>query len=218
MKSKQDLEEALKGKVSPLLEETMEKQWGITIPKIGEDITDQLKETQLKMYIPPNTSFSKAKKFFKTEFLKRELGLHRGNISNLAKVLALDRRSIHRAIKDLDINVEKIKTKSESPEKYQEEAVGRAIRTTLEGYEEIIQPEKMEKFYQELPALSRNIAKFLPYQELTWKEAEWEFEKQFLRQALAEHGWKVSETAKRIKLRAETLHRKIRKLGLQKHL
>lgn len=215
-KSKHDLEEAVKEKVAPLLEETMEKQWGITIPKLGEDISDQLKETTLNLYVPQDTSFSKAKKLFKTEFLKRELGLHRGNISNLAKVLEIDRRSIHRAIKDLAIDVEKIKNKLDSKERYQEEVVGKAIRTTLEGYEEIIKPEKMEKMYQELPALSRNIAKFLPHQDLTWKEAESEFEKQFLAQALEDHDWKVGETASKIRIRAETLHRKIKRLGLKR--
>ncbi len=214
-KSKKDLEEAIKEKVAPLLEETMEKQWGITIPKIGEDITDQLRETQLNMYLPANAPFSKAKKLFRAEFLKRELGLHQGNISHLAKALEINRRSIHRAIKDLEIDVGKLKTKPESREREHQEMVGRAIRTTLEGYEEIIRPEKMEKFYQELPVLSRNIAKFLPLPELTWKEAEREFEKQFLSQALADHGGKVSETAVKLRLRPETLHRKIKKLGLK---
>src|SRR3989338_8819645 len=100
-----DLEETLTEKVSPLLEETMEKNWGITIPKLGSDITDQLKKPQLNIYIPLHSTFSKAKKKFKSEFLKRELQLHQGNISQLAKTLEVDRRSIHRTIRDLEIDV-----------------------------------------------------------------------------------------------------------------
>lgn len=214
-KTKKDLEEALKEKVTPMLEETMEKHWGITIPKLEEDITDQLKETQLNMYIPHNTGFSKAKKMFKSEFLKRELSLHSGNISNLAKVLDIDRRSIHRAIKDLDIDLDKIKTKLESKEKYHEEMIDKTIRSTLEQYKEIIRPGQIEKVYQDVPTLSRNIAKFLPHQDLTWKDAEKEFEKQFFVQALEDNDWKVSQTAKKIGIRVETLHRKIKRLGLK---
>ncbi|MEK6846328.1 MAG: helix-turn-helix domain-containing protein, partial [Nanoarchaeota archaeon] len=71
-----------------------------------------------------------------------------------------------------------------------------------------------EKMYQQVSTLSRNIARFLPLEDLTWKEAEREFERQFLSQVLKEHSGKVSETAKKMKLRQETLYRKIKKLGL----
>ncbi len=240
MKHPQDLEAAIKEKVVikekviPLLEETMEKHWGITIPKLETDITDRLTNPQLNIYVPQGLKFGKAKKFFKKEFLKRELQLHRGNISHLAKTLELDRRSIHRAIRNLDIKVGQIKgqvkemlsrsaseeelvglSKELSKERYQEEVVDKAIRGTLEQYKQLLRPEKMEELYKDIPTLSRNIVKFIPYQDWSWREAEQEFERQFLRQALEEQGWKVSEAAARIGLRAETLHRKIRKLGLR---
>ena len=222
---RQDLEAALKEKVSPLLEESMEKHWGITIPKLEADITDRLANPQLNIYVPAQLPFSKAKRAFKKEFLKRELRLHRGNISHLAKTLELDRRSIHRAIKGLEIKMGQIKdllSQTElsstelSKERYQEEVVDQAIRGTLEQYKQVLRPEKIEELYRDLPALSRNIVKFIPYQDWTWKDAEREFERQFLRQALEEQGWKVSAAAARIGLRTETLYRKIRKLGLRK--
>src|SRR3989338_11620048 len=140
-----DLEQAIKEKVSPLLEESMEKHWGITIPKLESDITDQLKKPQLNVYLPPNLPFEKAKKTFKTEFIKRELRLHRGNVSQLAKLLELDRRSIHRAIKDLDIDVEEVRSRPESKEDYQKMMVDNLIRSTLQQYKEIIQPQKDRK-------------------------------------------------------------------------
>ncbi len=211
-----DLEETLKEKISPLLEGTMEKSWGITIPKLESDITDQLKQPQLNIYIPFHFSFSKAKRKFKAEFLKRELQLHKGNISLLAKTLEVDRRSIHRTIKDLEINVNQVRSKMESKEKYQETVIDQMIRSALEHYRNLIQPQQMEKMYEEVPSLSKSIAKFIPPQELTWKEAEQEFEKQFLHHALEQHQWRVSNAAHRIGIRAETLHRKIKKLGLQK--
>ena len=79
-----------------------------------------------------------------------------------------------------------------------------------------IKEKKMEQMYHEVPSLSRNIAKFLPHQHLTWKEAEKEFEKQFLERLLEENDWNVSKTADKIKIRVETLHRKIKKLRLGK--
>lgn len=214
--SAKDLEQTIKEKVSPLLEETMEKHWGITIPKLESDITDQLKQPQLNVYLPLNLPFEKAKKAFKAEFIKRELRLHRGNVSQLAKLLELDRRSIHRAIKDLDIDVEEVRRRPESKEDYQKMVVDNLIRSALGQYKELIQSQQMEKLYQEVDSLSRNIARFLPPPELSWKQAEQEFEKQFLVQALEESGWKISVAAAKLKIRPETLHRKVRRLGIRK--
>ncbi|MFA6462221.1 MAG: helix-turn-helix domain-containing protein [Candidatus Woesearchaeota archaeon] len=212
-KEKQDLEDALKEKVSPLLEETMEKNWGITIPKLGSDITDNLKNPQLNIYIPPDLNFDQAKKHFKGEFVKRELRLNKGNISQLAKLLGVNRRSIHRVIKDLSID--KKKETLLSKEDYQQDVIDKTLRSTLDQYKAIIHPQQMEKMYQEVSTLSRNIAKFIPFEELSWKEAEREFERQFLQQALREQDNNISKTAQKIDIRIETLYRKIKKLGLK---
>ena len=213
--TKKNLEETIKEKVSPMLEETMEKSWGITIPKIEEDIADKLLRPQLHVYVSPNTTFKKAKKLFKAEFIKNELKLHQGNISHLAKTLGIDRRSVHRAIKDLEINIEEIRLEQTSPEEQKEEFVDQTIRSTLDRYKEIIQPQKMEQMYGELSRLSRNIARVLPHQDLSWKEAETEFEKQFLGHALEDNHHDISKTARKVEIRVETLYRKIKKLGIQ---
>jgi len=212
--NKKGLEEAIKEKVSPLLEETMEKNWGITIPKIETDITDKLRNPQMQIYFAPDLTFSSAKKVFKSEFLKKGLLQHLGNVSQLAKTLGIDRRSVHRAIKSLDIDVEELRMKDITGEKYQQEIVDRTLRSTFDKYKEIIQPQKMEKMYSDIPALSRNIAKVLPSSELTWKQAEKEFEKQFLALALKEQENDVSGTAKKLRIRVETLYRKMKKLGI----
>lgn len=211
MAEKKDLEETLKNKVVPLLEESMEKTWGITIPQIESDITDKLKNPLLQMYVPTDLTFSEAKKRFKAEFLKKELTLHLGNVSQLAKSLGIDRRSVHRAIKELDIDVEEVR-KQESDHK--EEVVDQTIRDTLDQYKELIQPDQLKKLYEEVPNLSRNIAQVLPHQDITWKQAEREFEKQFLSQALHDNKEDVSKTAHKLKIRVETLYRKIKGLGL----
>ncbi len=97
--TQKDLEETIKEKVTPLLEKSMQHNLGITIPQMEQDITDKL-TNPLHFYIPFNASFKEAKKTFRREFLKQELRHHSGNISALAKVLDVDRRSIHRAIKE----------------------------------------------------------------------------------------------------------------------
>ncbi len=215
MNSAKDLEEAIKEKVAPLLEETMEKNWGITIPQIESDITDKLKNPPLQVYIPTHSTLAQAKKLFREEFIKKELRLHQGNISQLAKTLDIDRRSIHRAVKELNVDVDKIRAQLDSPEKYREEVIDQTIRSALDQYKEIIQPHQLEKFYQDIPELSRNIAKLIPHSDLTWDEAERDFERQFLALALHEHGENVAKTAEALKIRAETLHRKAKKLGLR---
>lgn len=211
-----NLEESLKDKVLPLLEETMEKSWGITIPKLETDISDRLKNPQLSIYINTELSFPEAKKQFQKEFLRRELRLHKGNVSQLAKMLEIDRRSIHRTIKDLKIDMDELRNQDLESHNYHREFVDKAIRSTLDQYRGIIQPHQMEKMYQEVENLSRNIAKFIPQQEMKWKEAERDFEKQFLALVMKEKEGSVSKIAKRIRIRPETLYRKIKKFGLDK--
>ena len=215
MTNKKDLEETIKEKVNPLVEETMEKSWGVTIPKLETDLSEKLQESSLNIYISLDKNFSDAKKQFKKEFLKQELKLHLGNISQLAKVLGMDRRSIHRSIKEFKIDIDDLREHEDTPEHFQEVFVDKKIRSTLEQYKGVIHPQKMEDFYKEVPKLSRNIAKFLPKPDMKWKEAEREFEKQFLTKALKENEGNVSKTADQIENRVETLHRKIKKLGLK---
>ncbi len=214
MKSKKDLEGTIKEKVSPILEHTIEKSFGITIPKLEADITDTLMNVSISLYVPLNTTYPEAKKIFKKEFLRQQLRVHQGNVSQLAKFLGIDRRSIHRSIKEFNLDIERTKNVPESNEREFQTQIDQAIKHTLDNYREIIQPKKMELMYEELPSLSRNIAKFLPAPNFTWKEAEEEFERQFLENALKSTE-NISKIAQKIELRKETLYRKVKKLGLK---
>ena len=144
-KIKKDLEETIKDKVNPLLEETMEKSWGITIPKLESDISDQLKNPHLNIYVSFSLPFGEARNRFKKAFIKKELQMQLGNISQLAKVLGMDRRRIHRTIKELDINLGEIRKKEDADDDGYEAVIKQTIRSTLDQYKEIIQPEKMER-------------------------------------------------------------------------
>ena len=214
-KIKKDLEETLREKVSPLLEEAIEKNLGISIPKLESDITDQLKKPILDIYVTSDLSFREAKKKFKKEFLKRELKFHKGNISSLAKSLGINRRSIHRTIKDLDIDLDNVRLHPDTKDSYAQNVVDQAIRGSLESYKEIFRPERMESIYQDIPMLSRNIVKSLPQHDFLWKEAEREFEKGFISHALKQSGGSMTKAAVKLEIRLETLLRKLKKLHLK---
>ena len=68
MASKKDLEETIKEKVAPLLEEIMEKNLGMHIPKVEQDITDKLANPLANIYVPFELPFQLAKQKFKKEF------------------------------------------------------------------------------------------------------------------------------------------------------
>ncbi len=213
-KSKKDLEATIKEKVAPLLEETLEKSFGVVIPKLESDITDRLSHPVMNVYVPLIASYKEAKKRFKQEFLRRELVLKRGNVSQLAKILGVDRRSVHRAIKELKIDMEGLRDEGEGEMKYKEQVVDQTIRGALEQYKSIFHPARMEDLYKDVPLLSKNIAQVLPLEQLSLKEAEREFERQFFLHHIVDEKGNVKSTAQKIGLRVETLQRKMKKLGM----
>lgn len=213
--SEKNLEETIKDKILPIIEKTMEKQWGFSIPKVEIDITDKLKRSNTSFYIPFDMDFPHAKKIFKREFLKKELRMHKCNISLISKFLDIDRRSIHRAINELGIDIDRLRNEQDNQDPDREVQIYKAIRSTFDSYRSIIQPKKMEEMYEEMQTLSRNIAKIIPHMDMTWKEAEKQFEKQFLEHSLQKNNYDVRKTAKEINIRIETIYRKIKQLEIK---
>lgn len=97
---------------------------------------------------------------------------------------------------------------------YQKEAVDAILKDTLDNYRQIIVPERLKKMYKNVDKLSSEIVEELPPVEMSWEEAEREFEKRYLEKALKENKGNISLTAKKIGLRYETLHRKLKKIGM----
>ena len=217
---KKDLEEKVKERVLPLLEAMLSKNLGVRIPKIESDISDRLAEPHLDLYVPATFSFRDAKKKFREQFLKRELQAHFGNISRLAVVLDVDRRSLHRAVHDLKLEVPRQQggrqREQQGADQSLQSEIDRTIRTTLDHYREIFNPQKMEQVYAEVSTLSRDIVPLIPHAEWTLREAEEEFERQFLGEALKRHQHDLRKTADSLGLRQETVYRKVKKLGLKK--
>ncbi|HLC75124.1 MAG TPA: helix-turn-helix domain-containing protein [Candidatus Nanoarchaeia archaeon] len=207
------LEHVMKGKIEPLLEEAMQKFLGVTIREVERDITEKIgSERVIGLGVRTDLPFKEAKRAFKREFLERTLKTHYGNVSEVADIVGLDRRSIHRDLKNLGIDMKKVREKLYKAGYFEREAVDGAIRKVLEQYKQIIQPAKLEQMYEHVPELSEHIVHFLPLQT-TWKEAEHEFERKYLHAVMSQYGT-VSSAARAIGLRYETLLRKMKRLSI----
>ena len=213
--AEKNLEKALKDKIEPMLDESMHDMLGVTISEFGRDISDKIEKNPLIAYdVDTSLSFKVAKKLFKKQFLSRMLQNNYGNVSLVAKITGLNRRSIHRAIKELGINVRRTRKEMVKADYYRKEAVDSILKETLDNYRQVIRPSRLEKMYRNVDKISGEIVKELPAIEMTWDEAEVAFEIIYIKKALKENKDNVSKTARKIGLRYETLHRKIKRLGI----
>ena len=214
MPEKTDLEKVITEKVKPLIDSSMHKFLGITIKELSADISDKLKRTPLLDFkVDTSLPFKKAKKLFKREYIKKLLQLKQGSISDVAKIAAIDRRSIHRFAKSIKPDIEKFR-KDLKPLYTKETAVSSIIEESLDTFKDTITPKKLEKVYKNVETISKDILKELPTAQQTLKQAMEEFEKEYLKKAMKENLNNISKTAKAVGLRIETLFRKMKRLGI----
>ena len=122
--AREDLEKVVKSRIKPIIDDAMQKFIGARIIEIGTDISDSLaKSPFLDIEVDTSLKFKKAKDEFKKKFIARLLQTHLGNISKVAEILGIDRRSIHRLVKGLKIDIAKIRKHLLSKEYAQQEAV-----------------------------------------------------------------------------------------------
>ena len=209
----ESLDVVVEKKVKPMLDDAMKRYLGITVSEIRADISDKLKRSSL-LSIDTSIPFKQAKRQFKKQYLIQLLHRHRGNISEVARIADLDRRSLHRLIVRFKIDVATVRERAPALTYVKQEAVKDIIEHTLEAYKEIINPSKLQQLYRHTSALSQDIARQLPESPLTMKEAVQDFERRYLHIALEEHKGNISRTARDIGLRFESLHRKLKQLGL----
>ena len=216
MVKKENLEKVMKEKVEPIIDEAMQKYLGVKIDKINEDISDRIEESPLiEIDVNVQLPFKIAKKMFKKDFLVKVIQTNYANISKVADILQVNRRSLHRLIKDFDIDVDSLREQMLRPTYYKQEMVDTVLRKVLDSYKTVLHPEKLATVYKNVEKLSENIAQELKGQELTLKQAEEIFEKEYLKKALLLHRGNLTQMAKIIKIRYETLLRKLKKLDLK---
>ena len=202
--------------VELIVDDAMKPVLGVSIGDLNKDISTKLERSPLLSFeIDTKLKFKQAKRKFKQQFLARLLRISYGNISEVAKKAGVDRRSIHRIVKDAGIDVSKIREEMIKPYQIRQKAVESVIEDVLEHYKTVIHPEKMAEVYRKVDTVSKDILDELPDKMITLKNAEEEFEKEYLRKVLAENAGSMTSTAKKIGLRYETLLRKMKALGLK---
>lgn len=214
MPTKEELENLVEKKVRPIVEKAMQDYLGVTIAEIESDISDKLKRSPLIDFeIDTKIPFKSAKKAFKRAYISKLLKLYSGNISDVANSSGLDRRSIHRLVIELKIKIDNFR-KEISSDYVKQAAVQNIVEKAVDPYKSALNPDKLKTFYEHAPSISKNIVRELPVHPLTFLAAEREFERAYLKKALEENNHNISETARKIKLRFETLHRKLKALNL----
>lgn len=212
--TRRGLERALHDRVLPVVDEAVKQALGVRIAELSDDLAARLESPIAGFVIDPSIPFKQAKKQFRREYLRKLLRINYGNISEVARVAKLDRRSIHRLVKEVGLNVEKIRHDMERSYDVQQQGISHVITSVLDSYRSVLHPEKLSEAYRSVSAMSKNILDNLPEEPTSLDIAEEEFEQEYLRKALALYGGNVPFTAKKIGLRYETLHRKCKKFGL----
>ncbi len=209
------LEKTIKKQLAPLVEQTMHDVLGVTIDELNRDITAKLEKGPfLDFPINTNIPYKEAKRQFKRHYLRKLLQIHYGNISEVAKQVHLDRRSIHRLVKEIKLDVDAIRREMAKAYEIRQETVGHIIEDVLTHYKQVLHPIKLGEAYRNVDTVSRAILENLPEEPMPLNEAEDEFEREYLKKALQESNGNVMQAARRIGLRYETVHRKCRQLGV----
>lgn len=208
------LEEQLK-EIKPKLEKAAKKLIGISIAELNETLLDKLGKPLINFTVDTTIPFKKAKKIFKKQFFSQLIETHYGNISEVAKFTDVDRRTIHRIVKELGINIKKLRTDMLNPDHYRKMVVGERVKDALDEYKGIIKEDTLKKAYENVTEFSKEILSDIPIKQLSLTEAEEEFERRYLMKALEENEHNITLTAKKIKLRYETLIRKMKALGVR---
>jgi len=207
-----DLEKVIKD-VQPMVREVMNKFLGISIIELDKDISEKIGRSPLMEFsIDINKPFKECKRLVKKTYLERVLRMNYGNISEVAKTLGIDRRSVHRIIKDAGIDVESIRFEMIKPYAIQQSTMNKIIENVLKNYKTVIHPDKLKNIYSHVDDVSNDILSEVPFQVPTLKQAEEEFEKQYIELILKATNNNLKLAATKSGLRYETFLRKRKKV------
>ena len=195
-------------RIEPVIEATVRGVLGFQLPTLTQDITTMLSRSPIAR-IDTTIPFKHAKREFKKEFLARLLSTF-GNVTEVSRIAGLKRESVHRLIKQL-----RVETDGDLRHYMKVNVVKNIIGDCIDMYRTSLHPEKVRVMYGHLPALSEQVVNELPDELMSMDDAEEEFERAYLAAALHDHDGNISATARTIGLRFETLHRKLKKLGVR---
>lgn len=215
MDEKKNLEEVMLKRIDPIVEETLHRFLGVKINELNSDISTKLRKSIILGFgIDTNQTFRRAKNKFKKEYLQKLLNNKYGNISDVAKIAKVNRRTIHRIIKKDKIDVDDIRKNMYKPGYLKEQEVSLMISEIFDTYKEVLHPTKMESIYKNVDLLTKDILKEIPEEPISLKDAIKDFEERFLRKALTENNFDIKLVSMKLKIRYETLLRKMKKYSL----
>lgn len=209
------LENVLGEEERSFIERTVQKAIGVTIKELNDDITLKLqKNPLLEFSIDTTIPLKSAKKIFRKGYLEKVLRSHFGDISAASRILKIDRKTIHRMIKEINIDIKECRRALVNESYVKEEAVNIALNDILRNYEETLHPQKIRQAYEHLGSITEEIVKGISFSFIPLKDAEAEFEREFISAALKENNNSLPKTAKKIGLSHVALYRKAKTLRL----
>jgi len=181
------------------------------LEKLGEDITAKLKNrTFADIAINTNVPYRIAKRNFRKKYIAKILRLKLGNIAEAARTLDTNRKTIHRMITGLRIDVNRIKDELLRPYDLELSSTSSIMEEIIKTYKKVISDHKLKEIYKNIPSVSEDILTSIPSQFPTLKQAEIEFDRIYFG-ALKKDCRNIREVAKRADLAYETANRKIKR-------
>ena len=211
----QNLEKVLKEQVEPVVEQTMQKFIGMTVKELNKDITERLKKNPLlEFHIDTSLPFKAQKKAFVKSYIEKILKTNFGDVTATAKICKVNRKTIHQLINEMGIDIKKCRAEMLRMDYFAKEAVSEVVEGVLGAYKEKLHEKSLKQAYMGVSELSENILKEYKVTFLPLREAVKIFESEYIGKALKESANNISQAARRMGLRFETLHRKMKELGL----
>lgn len=211
MSKKESLERlaSKKEEIKPVVEKAIDEFLGVQVPTITEDISDRLLGGGLDFDIDLNVPFKDAREEFKKQYLIQLLQQVNGNISEAARISGLDRRTLHRLIKQYSLSIEQAR---QAPYQFRDEKkdnyVKRVVEETLQEYDIV-----SDKYKNIDENTTKKISRAVAQITMSIDIAIALFERAYLEHALQK--WKTTkEAASNIGLRYETVHKKAKELKL----
>lgn len=209
------IEKVISEDTLPVVEKAVHKVIGISIKELNQDITQKLKKNPLLEFnINTHVPLRSAKKAFRKGYLEKVLKSHFGDISATARILEVDRKTIHRMISELGIDIKECKKALVTEDYIKEMTLSNAITNLLKNYENILHPARIDEAYSNISKISEEIVKEVQFSFLPLKDAEKEFEREYISAALKDNKNSLPKTAKSIGISHEALYRKAKSLGL----
>ncbi len=204
-----DLEFVLQKKVKPLIESVTKKAMGVSIAELNKSLLDTLDKPFLDFEVHDDLPYKQAKALFRKQFISKLIQTHFGNISDVADKIGLDRRSIHREINTLKIDVKRLRQELLQPKHYERLIAENRFKETLDQYKEVIREEKLMHLYDYVHNLSDDVLNEIKPAQMTLSDAEDIWEHRYFEKALLAHKT-VAATAKALGLAKETVQRKMK--------